>query len=914
MYINFTYDRDFEDFFMHLKGKYPQALFDLDGIGKQLDISQFSRDFFSSDVAADASIDANANVDNVNIIVYNTELPKPLMRLNSYYMMWKELKKLYGLETANNIIEMQLSGDIYIHDFHGVASGAPYSYDGENVLLLKINGELVYSTFAELFSRFNTNQLTNDTIEITLSNVEVQDKNNKWVKVSRILRHKTDKQLIKLQTHNGKSVIVTADHPIILDDGSEKEAADLSMLDMLAEADVALPAGSKAKFSSLKEAYVYGNEYIDNYLPSDIATWTRQEQREFLNGFLDRWGTLDSFDLGFIKVKSLSFALIQQLAQLYRSLGLGIAPTYVMDEGEDAGSDNELGSRGYVVYFVPEEEKEHYPGYNSTRLNLIRYASIPEYVYDITTETGTFASQGLLLHNCFNYSTYDIMINGLDMVDKVKCQPPQFLFSFKSQLEQFTIIASNSTLGATGLADMLIVMSYYVKKMLETKKDAHFTFRTEEDCWRYTKESLVSFVYTINQPMRANQSPFTNISIYDTNFLKKVQEDYIFPDGSRPDIEVIKKLQALFLDIMNEELKRTPLTFPVTTACFSIDENGNILDEEFLDMIAEKNQEYGFINIYCGDSATLSSCCRLRSERKSEYFNSFGSGSSKIGSLGVCSINFPRLAIRYPDRNDFMSELEKMVEVCAQVNNAKRQIVSARISTGNEPLYSLGYMNLSKQYSTVGVNGFNEAISLLGYDILTEEGQELGLEMLNIINTANEKFEHLYNAPHNCEQVPGENMSIKMADKDRLMGFNSDYKIYSNQFIPLITGANMLDRIHLQGLFDKHFSGGSILHLNVDTRIDNIEDIKDLIRLCASEGVVYFAINYVLQECSDGHMSVGREKKCSICGKHIVNEYTRVVGFLTNVRNWHKTRRSEDYPNRKFYSGIAQEDIFEDVN
>lgn len=632
MFFKTTYDNEFDDLYMHLKAKYPNKLFDLDGIGKQTDMSAFSKNFFSSNVTADASIDSNANVDDVSVIAYTTELPKPFLRLNSYYVLWKELKRLYNLEVANTIVEMQLSGDIYIHDFHGIGAGMPY---------------------------------------------------------------------------------------------------------------------------------------------------------------------------------------------------------------------------------------------------------------------------------CFNYSTYDIMMKGLPMVKKVKSLPPKYLYAFKSQLEQFTVIASNSTLGATGLADLLVVMSYYVKNILETKKDAHFTFATEEDCWTYIKENLVSFIYTINQPMRANQSPFTNVSVYDKYFLQKLSDDYIFPDGSSPDIDIVNKLQNIYLTIMNEELKRTPLTFPVTTACFSIDSESNIKDEKFLKFIAEKNKEFGFINIYCGDSSTLSSCCRLRSEQKSEYFNSFGSGSSKIGSLGVCSINFPRLAIKNKnDENKFLQELEYMVDVCAKVNNAKRHIVEKRIKNGNEPLYTLGFMELSKQYSTVGVNGLNESLEILRYNILNKDGQEFALKILDVINNANKKFEKKYNAPHNCEQVPAENMSIKMAEKDKLLNYQNEYNIYSNQFIPLVTQADMLDRIKIQGLFDKHFSGGAICHINVDTKIENTEDIMELIRTTAKMGVVYHAINYVLQECEEGHMTVGNKDTCSVCGKPIVNKYTRVVGFLTNVKNWHKVRRTEDFPKRQFYQGV----------
>jgi len=310
------------------------------------------------------------------------------------------------------------------------------------------------------------------------------------------------------------------------------------------------------------------------------------------------------------------------------------------------------------------------------------------------------------------------------------------------------------------------------------------------------------------------------------------------------------------------------------------------------------------------DNGVITHNCRLRSEQKSEYFNSFGSGSSKIGSLGVCSINLPRIAIKSNgDENKFFEMLAYFVGIAAKVNNAKRHIIQKRINNGNEPLYTLGFMDISKQYSTFGVNGFHEMLQVLGYDILTEEGSDFGVKVIKFINNENKKYEKQYNAPHNTEQVPAENMSIKMVEKDRIMGYDLGCDLYSNQFIPLITNADMLDRIRLQGKFDKHFSGGAICHLNVDTRIDDIEQIKSLIRICVKMGVVYFAINYVLQQCEDGHMTVGNREICPICGKNIENTYTRPVGFLTNVKNWHVVRREKDFPNRQFYNNINIGDV-----
>lgn len=630
MYIEISYEQEFNDLMMYLKGKYSKDLFDLDGIGKQLDLCKFSKDFFgTAKVTTDVSVDQNSNVDDVSVISYSAELKKPFERINSYYMLWKECKALYGLAVANEIVESNLTGDIYINDFHGIGGGLPY---------------------------------------------------------------------------------------------------------------------------------------------------------------------------------------------------------------------------------------------------------------------------------CYNYTTYDIMTKGLSMVNKIKCQPPKHLSAFKSQLEQFITIASNSTLGACGIADIFVVMSYYVKNILVNKKDSHYSFATEEDCWEYIDDKLTSLIYTVNQPMRGQQSPFTNVSIYDDNFLNKVCGDYIFPDGSTPDKEIVKKIQSLFLDIMNREMRRTPVTFPVTTACFSVDDNHKILDTNFLDFISEKNLEFAFINIYMGKSSTLSSCCRLRSEQGNEYFNSFGSGSSKIGSLGVCSINLPRIACRHKrDVDGFKEELGKYVEMCARVNNAKRKIVQKRINNGNHPLYTLGFIDINTQYSTCGINGFNEAIYFLGEDIKTEGGTNLGIDIINYINSINDKMQKRFKAPHNCEQIPGENVSIKLAKKDQMLKYQNEFNIYSNQFIPLIVNADLLDRIRLQGVFDKYFSGGSILHVSCDSKIENVESMKSIINACAEQGVIYFAINYLLRRCVKGHMTVGASNVCSVCGEEIGDFYTRVVGFLTNIKNWHKVRREEDAPNRQMY-------------
>ena len=188
MYFKTTYDNEFDDLYMHLKAKYPDKLFDLDGIGKQLDMSAFSKNFFSSNVTADASIDANANVDDISVIAYTTELPKPFLRINSYYVLWKELKRLYGLSVANDIVEKQLTGDIYIHDFHGVGAGMPYSYFEKTSIIISLNGQTKYCTMKELYEILEKNEKSHkeaDADVINPSDLFILDKDNQWVKVKK---------------------------------------------------------------------------------------------------------------------------------------------------------------------------------------------------------------------------------------------------------------------------------------------------------------------------------------------------------------------------------------------------------------------------------------------------------------------------------------------------------------------------------------------------------------------------------------------------------------------------------------------------------------------------------------------------------------------------------------------------------
>ena len=507
---------------------------------------------------------------------------------------------------------------------------------------------------------------------------------------------------------------------------------------------------------------------------------------------------------------------------------------------------------------------------------------------------------------CYNHSCLTIAQKGLIGLDtKNDTKPPKYLRSYFDIMEAYLLVAGNSTAGATGIANLIVVSTIFLKKMIDSGfVDSHVHLNSEEDCWQYYKEELTSFIYRLNQACRGgSQSLFTNVSIFDKHFLENIiPNTFVMIDDNvyMTDFETVKRAQEVYIDIMLEEAKRVVHTFPVTTACFSTklnEETGkyDIQDKEFLDFICEKNEATGFINLYGGDTSILSSCCRLRSDTSNQFFNSFGGASDQIGSMGVVAINLPQLAFRFiKDEEGFETELADLVTLAQEVNYAKRCLLQSSIKKGHLPLYSNGYMDLGKQFSTVGFIGLYEACEIMGYDNTSDEGVKFGLHILYVINTINDEIAHKYKIPVNLEGIPGENTCVKLAVKDKVLGFNNQYKMYSNQFIPLSKRCNIFDRVKLSGAYDSQCSGGSIMHITIDSKVSK-ETMKDFVISTLGAGVKYFAFNYKINQCKDcSHIFVGEHEVCPECGSKELEKFTRVVGFLTKISQWSQTRQEED--------------------
>ncbi len=512
---------------------------------------------------------------------------------------------------------------------------------------------------------------------------------------------------------------------------------------------------------------------------------------------------------------------------------------------------------------------------------------------------------------CWAFDTYDVLEKGLPFVTNYPSVPAKHSDVFLQHVIQLLQYAAPQLVGATAIPNVLVIYSALLKYDSEDENYPIPDYRVDEKMFnRYFEQRMQEFVFLLNQPLRQVQSTFTNITIFDRPFLTSLCNMYLIK-GNNIDVDFAMKVQKDFLVIFNKMQEKQLATFPVLTVQFKKNEKGEVEDEDLLDFISEINIPWGHINIFDDISLNaLSSCCRLVNNvediikaAKDENMNLIGGSSIKVGSLGVTTINLVRVALMSnKDEDKFFEILNKNAEDCYKINHCRRTIIQRKISEGEMPLYDLGFMSLKNQYSTLGLNGLNECLDFMGYDIKTEEGKQFAIKVQTFLDDLCNRMIKKYEYRCNIEQIPAEGTASKLAEADKILYKQDKYVIYANQFIPLTEETDLLKRIELQAEFEKYFSGGTILHINVGEKIKSKEVMKSLIRYVIKQGVKYFAVNYFFKKCKEGHMTYDNgQSVCEICNSEIVEKYTRVVGFMVPISSWSKQRK-EEYKERKRYT------------
>jgi len=497
---------------------------------------------------------------------------------------------------------------------------------------------------------------------------------------------------------------------------------------------------------------------------------------------------------------------------------------------------------------------------------------------------------------CYAYSTTHIMVSGRPY-GQLPSLPPKRADSFIAQVIEMTMDVSNQQAGAVAVADLIVNYAYYAKK--EGLDDKRIV------------DDLQKAVHVFNNKFRASgQSPFVNISLFDMPNLKKVWADYVYPDGSELDYDFIMHIQKLFGNWFSKGDPSTglPYRFPVVSVNLSVDSVGHLpVDNDFFDWLCAANVAKGVFNIYGNEGTKIASCCRLSNDMSRMKFrtDSFGSGGLNIGSHRVVTINLPRIALKSVDTQAFFKTLDNKLEAAKNLLIIHRQdILKNGIESGFLQFFKpLGWFNLSHYFSTIGIVGVYEMARFMGLDIKTEDGQAFVAKVLNYIESKLEEYSTETGYSWNAEEIPAETVAVVFAKKDKVM-FGAKFQpfeLYSNQYIPVIAQASMIERIKLTGKFMKILSGGGILHLNVSSGIKNAAQMKKLLITALSNGVEHLAVNYGFGECVDHHISiVGNGTACPICNKPITDWMTRIIGYFTKVSSWNAVRRDYEFPRRKF--------------
>lgn len=344
---------------------------------------------------------------------------------------------------------------------------------------------------------------------------------------------------------------------------------------------------------------------------------------------------------------------------------------------------------------------------------------------------------------CASITLYPFLLYGTKCLGGVSRAPKNLQSFCGSFINLVYQIASNFS-GAIATVEFLAYFDYFARKTYgKDYLDTHS---------HNIEQELQGVVYALNQPAsaRGDQSVFWNISLFDNGYLHEMFDDFYFPDGTQVDFESVRKLQFFFMEWFRKERTKEVLTFPVQTNAMLTDGKGGFKDEEFMKKSAEENSKGLSFFVYMSDKVdSLASCCRLRNELADNTFSyTLGAGGVVTGSARVITININRLLQTHTPLEDVIERVHKYLL-------AHTYVLKSYIDAGLLPAYTQGFMDLDKQFLTVGVNGVLE-----GFEYLVSRGAEAGdyelylKLLLGYIKQMNTEARKKYGVRYNTEFVP----------------------------------------------------------------------------------------------------------------------------------------------------------------
>ena len=543
------------------------------------------------------------------------------------------------------------------------------------------------------------------------------------------------------------------------------------------------------------------------------------------------------------------------------------------------------------------------------------------------------ATTPVLKQYCMAVSLYPLMMEGVGNIDGITPSAPNDLQSFSGQITNLIFLLSSQCKGAVAVGEYFIALNYYIVKEFGedwynrldeiTTSPACNKQRTIRDA---VYKAFKQFIYGVNQPAgnRSYQSPFTNVSYYDHTYYNSLFGEFSYPDGTKPQWEAIDCLQKLFMKFFNKLRTKQILTFPVETMAMVYDPKTNdIIDKDYKDFTAEMYAEGHSFFTYISDSAdSLASCCRLRNELAENTFNpTSGLTGVMTGSANVITLNINRITQDYfrtvdtnyfgnsgilyqditeEDIEGFKKYIIDILERVYKYHIAFKTMLYDLEDKGMFAASNGGYIHISKLYSTIGINGLNEAARFLGLEVGNNpEYIEFLQLILGTIKEENKKHSiHDKKRPFlfNSEVVPAEGLGGKNYNWDKEDGYwvPDDENLYNSYFYDAHDDTSVLDKFILHGRQTYQFTdGGSAAHINLEDHLSKEQYLK-LIDFAIANGTNYFTFNIPNSKCDDcGYITKHPITECPKCHSHNITQYTRVIGYLRPIKSFGKDRQIE---------------------
>ena len=516
----------------------------------------------------------------------------------------------------------------------------------------------------------------------------------------------------------------------------------------------------------------------------------------------------------------------------------------------------------------------------------------------------------MLTGYCAGWSLKQLIQEGLGGIPgKITSAPAKHLSTLCNQMVNFLGIMQNEWAGAQAFSSFDTYLAPFVKADKLNQKEV--------------KQAIQSFIYGVNTPSRwGTQSPFTNVTLdwvvpndlAELNCIVGGKEvDFKYKDCQK-EMDMVNKA---FIEIMIEgDANGRGFQYPIPT--YSITKDFDWSDTENNKLLFEMTAKYGipyfsnYINSDMEPSDVRSMCCRLRldlRELRKKSGGYFGSGES-TGSIGVVTINMPRIAYLAKDEKEFYDRLDKMMDIAARSLKVKRNVVSKLLEEGLYP-YTKRYLGtFNNHFSTIGLLGMNEAClnaKWIKEDLTEEKAQKFTKEVLNYMREKLSDYQEEYGDLYNLEATPAESTTYRLAKKDKelypdiITASDDETPFYTNSsHLPVSFTNDIFEALDIQDELQTLYTSGTVFHAFLGERLPDWKAAANLVRkISENYKLPYYTLSPTYSVCAKHGYFAGEVNKCPVCGG--TNEiYSRITGYYRPIQNWNDGKTKE-YKMRQVY-------------